>query len=244
MSIPIPAIDLIEGKCVRLSQGSYDKKVVYHDDPIDFARRVEGSGLTRLHVVDLDGARLGAIQNFRVVEKICNATSLHVDSGGGIQSEEDVRVLRECGVAQCSIGSIAIKKGEVFKEWITRFGASTFILCADVKGTCIAVSGWTEETKVEVVDFIKEYAEVGLTEILCTDISKDGLLQGPSFDLYRRILEQIPKTRLIASGGVASVQDVENLNELGVSGVIIGKALYEKKIGLGDLTRFMTRQVC
>lgn len=231
----IPAIDIIDGKCVRLTQGDYAKKKIYNEDPLEVALSFEGAGIRRLHLVDLDGAKAGRIINWKVLEKIAVKTGLKIDFGGGVKSEKDVQIIFDSGAAMATIGSMAVKQPEVFKEWLTRYGGERIFLGADVKDEQIAVSGWLEQTDIPVLDFIEEKMAQGVVQLFCTDISKDGLLQGPAIDLYRKILAKFPALNLVASGGVAGVEDVEKLREAGCSGVIIGKAIYEGKIRLSEL---------
>lgn len=234
----IPAIDIIEGKAVRLSQGDYSKKTIYNADPLEVAKEFEGAGLQYLHLVDLDGAKAGEIINWKVLEKIAGKTALKVDFGGGVKTNEAVRIAFECGAKQITGGSIAVKDRETFEGWIAAFGPDKIILGADTKDEKIAVQGWTESTDQWVVDFIQEYQQKGIEYVICTDISKDGMLQGPSTELYKRILGEVENIKLIASGGVSSMKDLEQLAELGMDGAIVGKAIYENKISLSDLSRF------
>ncbi|MBN7817234.1 1-(5-phosphoribosyl)-5-[(5-phosphoribosylamino)methylideneamino]imidazole-4-carboxamide isomerase [Algoriphagus pacificus] len=235
----IPAIDLIGGKCVRLSQGDYSSKKEYHDDPLEMAKRFEGAGIQRLHLVDLDGAKAKKIVNGDVLERITSGTSLQLDFGGGIQSDEEIEKAFEFGAKQVTGGSIAVKNPELFGGWITRFGADKIILGADAKNRKIAVGGWEETTSVDLIPFIKDYVEKGISYVICTDVAKDGLLQGPSTDLYKEILEEIPGVKLIASGGVSSVKDLEELEKIGVYGTIVGKAYYEGRVTLEELAAFV-----
>ena len=234
----IPAIDIIDGKCVRLTQGDFSQKTEYSNNPAEVAKAIENTGVRKLHVVDLDGAKQKKIINHKTLEAIVKATSLDVDFGGGLQSNEDVQIAFDCGAKQITGGSIAIKNRPLFEEWIAKFGAEKIILGADVRNEMVAVSGWQEVSNVSVFDFIKSYLEIGLQYIFCTDVAKDGLLQGPSFDLYQKIRDQFPEAKLIASGGVTTVADVDKLNEMGVYGAIIGKAYYEGKIKLEDLKSY------
>uniref|UniRef100_UPI0025828243 1-(5-phosphoribosyl)-5-[(5- phosphoribosylamino)methylideneamino]imidazole-4- carboxamide isomerase n=1 Tax=Algoriphagus sp. TaxID=1872435 RepID=UPI0025828243 len=234
----IPAIDLIGGKCVRLSQGDYSSKKEYHDDPLEMAKRFEGAGITRLHLVDLDGAKAKKIVNGDVLERICSGTSLKVDFGGGIQADEEIEKAFSLGAKQVTGGSIAVKNPTLFDEWITKYGSEKIILGADAKNKKIAVGGWEETTSVELIPFIQSYFDKGIRYVICTDVAKDGLLQGPSVDLYREILQEIPELKLIASGGVSSVKDLEELEEVGVYGAIVGKAYYEGRVTLEELAAF------
>lgn len=233
-----PAIDLIGGKCVRLSQGDYSSKKEYHDDPLEMAKRFEGVGIRRLHLVDLDGAKAKKIINGEVLERICAGTSLQVDFGGGIQADEEIEKAFSLGAKQVTGGSIAVKNPLLFDEWITKYGSEKIILGADAKDKMIAVGGWEETTTVELIPFIKGYVAKGLSYVICTDVAKDGLLQGPSTELYQEILQEIPGLKLIASGGVSSVKDLEDLEKCGVYGAIVGKAYYEGRVTLEELASF------
>lgn len=234
----IPAIDLIDGQCVRLTQGDYSQKKIYHDSPLEMAKRFEDAGIKRLHLVDLDGAKAKRIINGDVLRSIASGTSLKVDFGGGVQSDEDIALAFSLGAHQVTGGSIAVKNPVLFDAWIQQFGGEKIILGADAKDRKIAVSGWQETSGEEVISFIKKYFAKGLSHVICTDVAKDGLLQGPSLDLYRDILSEIPGIRLIASGGVAGVKDLEDLQKIGVYGAIVGKAYYEGKITLEQLASF------
>jgi phosphoribosylformimino-5-aminoimidazole carboxamide ribotide isomerase len=234
----IPAIDLIGGKCVRLSQGDYSSKKEYHDDPLEMAKRFEGVGIRRLHLVDLDGAKAKKIVNADVLQRICAGTSLQVDFGGGIQADEELEKAFELGAKQVTGGSIAVKNRVLFESWIVKHGAGKIILGADAKDRKIAVGGWEETTSVDLIPFIKDYVTKGINYVICTDVAKDGLLQGPSAELYREILQEIPGVKLIASGGVSSVKDLEELEKIGVYGTIVGKAYYEGRVTLEELAAF------
>jgi phosphoribosylformimino-5-aminoimidazole carboxamide ribotide isomerase len=234
----IPAIDLIGGKCVRLSQGDYQRKTDYHDDPLEMAKRFEGAGLTRLHLVDLDGAKAKKIVNGDVLERICSVTSLVVDFGGGLQSEEELQKAFAFGAQQVTGGSIAVKNPSLFEAWLATYGSEKIILGADAKDKKIAVGGWEETTSLELIPFIATYYKKGIRQVICTDVAKDGLLQGPSVDLYAEILQELPGLNLIASGGVSSIRDLEELQKIGVYGVIVGKAYYEGRLSLEDLASF------
>lgn len=233
----IPAIDLIDGKCVRLSQGDYEAKKVYNEDPLEVAKMFEGAGIRRLHLVDLDGAKAKHIVNQSVLEKIASNTSLVIDFGGGVQSDEDLEIAFNSGASMVTGGSIAVRNKELFTSWITRYGADKIILGADCKDHKIAVSGWQEATSVEVIPFICDYNQKGISKVVCTDISKDGMLQGPSIDLYKDILNVFPNLYLIASGGVSCFQDILDLEKSGVPAVILGKAIYENRVTLKELSR-------
>lgn len=233
----IPAIDLIDGKCVRLSQGDYEAKKVYNEDPLEVAKMFEGAGIRRLHLVDLDGAKAKHIVNQSVLEKIASNTSLIIDFGGGVQSDEDIEIAFNSGASMVTGGSIAIRNKELFTSWITKYGADKIILGADCKDHKIAVSGWQEATSVEVIPFIGDYNQKGISKVVCTDISKDGMLQGPSIDLYKDILNVFPNLYIIASGGVSCFQDILDLEKSGVPAVILGKAIYENRVTLKELSR-------
>jgi len=234
----IPAIDIIDGKCVRLVQGDYSQKKIYNEHPLEVAMQFEDAGLERLHLVDLDGAKAGAVKNWKVLETIAGKTSLVIDFGGGIKTEKDVQIVFNSGAKWATVGSIAVKNKEEFVKWILQFGPEKFLLGADVKDEKIAVSGWTETTEVNIFDFLQQYTGEGISNVFCTDVSKDGLLAGPSLDLYKKIIERFPSLHFIASGGVSNMKDVEDLAEIGCSGAIIGKAIYENRISLEDLQVF------
>jgi phosphoribosylformimino-5-aminoimidazole carboxamide ribotide isomerase len=238
----IPAIDIIDGKCVRLVQGDYSQKKIYNEHPLEVAMQFEDAGLERLHLVDLDGAKAGAVKNWKVLETIAGKTSLVIDFGGGIKTEKDVQIVFNSGARWATVGSIAVKNKDEFIKWILQFGAEKFLLGADVKDEKIAVSGWTETTEVNIFDFLQQYTGQGITHVFCTDVSKDGLLAGPSLDLYKKIIEHFPALLFIASGGVSNMKDVEDLAEIGCSGAIIGKAIYENRIALEDLQVFSTNK--
>lgn len=233
----IPAIDIIDGKCVRLTQGDYNKKTVYNAHPLEVAKQFEDAGLTRLHLVDLDGAKAGAIKNWKVLETIAGKTKMVIDFGGGIKTEKDVNIVFESGAALATVGSIAVKDEAMFTRWLEKFGADVFLLGADVKDEKIAVAGWLETTDIWIYDFIEKYIEKGVQQIFCTDVSKDGKLEGPSTDLYKNIITKFPSLHFIASGGVSSIPDLEDLREIGCKGVIIGKAIYEGRISLQQLSK-------
>ncbi len=233
----IPAIDIIEGKCVRLTQGDYGQKKIYNEKPLEVAMQFEDAGLTRLHLVDLDGAKARKIINWKVLEIIASKTRLHVDFGGGVQSEEDIRVAFECGAKQVTGGSVAVKQPALFEQWLTEFGSEKIILGADAKNEKIAVSGWEEGTELWIYDFLEKYVEKGVRYAISTDVAKDGLLQGPSFDLYRMMQEKCPDLHIIASGGVSNMKDIEQLAEMNLYGVIVGKAIYEGRVTLNELRK-------
>ncbi len=231
----IPAIDIIEGKCVRLTQGDYEQKKFYNEHPLEVAKEFEGAGLQRLHLVDLDGAKAGAVKNWKVLETLASKTKLIIDFGGGIKKEEDIKIVFNSGAAFATIGSLAVKNEFEFVKWLLIFGAGKFLLGADVKEEKIAVSGWLETTDIWIYDFIQKYIEHGVQQIFCTDVSKDGKLEGPSIELYKKIIIKFPKLHFIASGGVSSIKDLEELKTIGCKGVIVGKAIYEGRINLKDL---------
>jgi phosphoribosylformimino-5-aminoimidazole carboxamide ribotide isomerase len=235
----IPAIDIIDGKCVRLTHGDYSQKKIYNKHPLDVAREFEDAGIKRLHLVDLDGAKAGAVKNWKVLETLAAKTSLVIDFGGGIKTEKDVQIVFDGGAAFATVGSIAVKDEKTFSDWLTTFGADKFLLGADVKKERITVSGWTEETEIWIYEFIEKYIGKGMKQIFCTDVSKDGALQGPSTELYKSIVEKFPELHFIASGGVSSIDDVYQLREIGCKGVIIGKAIYEGRIELNELKKIM-----
>ncbi|MBX2954736.1 MAG: 1-(5-phosphoribosyl)-5-[(5-phosphoribosylamino)methylideneamino]imidazole-4-carboxamide isomerase [Cyclobacteriaceae bacterium] len=231
----IPAIDIIDGQCVRLSQGDYAQKKVYETNPVAVARSFEEAGLEYLHLVDLDGAKQGKVTNWKVIEAICKNTSLKVDFGGGIKTKSEIRQLLELGVKQVNLGSVAVKEPEKVSIWIDEFGADKIILSADVREERIAISGWTETSSLSIQDFIANYQTIGITYVTCTDISKDGMLSGPNVDLYTKLLKQFPSLNLIASGGVSSLDNLKQLKAAGLYGAIVGKAIYEGRIGLTEL---------
>lgn len=234
----IPAIDLIDGKCVRLSQGDYSLKKVYNEHPLEVAKMFADAGIRRLHLVDLDGAKANHIVNHKVLQTIAAKTNLIIDFGGGLKSDDDLRIAFECGASMITGGSIAVKNPAIFISWIEKFGADKIILGADVKDEKIAVGGWLETTSIELMPFINNYIVKGINKVICTDISKDGMLQGPAIELYKKILAENPDLCLIASGGVSSVRDIEILMENKVPAIITGKAIYEGKIKLTELKRF------
>jgi phosphoribosylformimino-5-aminoimidazole carboxamide ribotide isomerase len=231
----IPAIDIIEGKCVRLTQGDYNQKKVYNENPLEVAKEFEDAGLKRLHLVDLDGAKASQVKNWKVLEAIAAKTSLVIDFGGGVKAEKDVQIIFDSGGAMVTIGSMAVKDEETFVSWVKKYGAEKFLLGADVKDEKIAVHGWLETTDVWIYDFIQKYIDHGVQQIFCTDVAKDGALQGPSVELYKSIIQKFPELHFIASGGVSNIEDVYQLEEINCKGVIIGKAIYEGRISLKDL---------
>ncbi|TFU92917.1 1-(5-phosphoribosyl)-5-[(5-phosphoribosylamino)methylideneamino]imidazole-4-carboxamide isomerase [Barnesiella sp. WM24] len=233
----IPAIDIIDGKCVRLTKGDYDSSRVYDDNPVEIAKRFCDAGCRRIHVVDLDGARSSHIVNYRTLESIASKTSLDIDFGGGLKSDEDVRIAFDCGASMITGGSVAVKSPELFLGWLGRYGAQKVILGADVNGGKVATDGWLEQSEHDLLEFIKDYYEKGIRQIISTDISVDGTLSGPSVEMYRSMMSVLPDARIIASGGVSSLDDIMRLENAGVPAVIVGKAIYEGRITLKDLER-------
>ncbi len=238
----IPAIDIIDGKCVRLTQGDYAQKKIYNEHPLEVARQFEDLGLERLHLVDLDGAREGSVQNWKVLEAIASKTELRIDFGGGIKKEEDLKIVFESGACYATIGSLAVKEEVVFTQWLQSYGADRFLLGADVRGENIAINGWMETTAINIYSFLEKYLARGIRQVFCTDVSRDGKLEGPSVALYQKILTRFPTIFFIASGGVSSVLDLENLRSIGCKGAIVGKAIYEGKISLQELSDFSSRR--
>lgn len=235
----IPAIDIIDGKCVRLTQGDYSLKKVYNEHPLEVALQFQDAGLRRLHLVDLDGARAKAVKNWKVLEDLATRTSLTIDFGGGLNSEKDVRIVFESGAQYATVGSIAVRNENELERWLLIFGANRFLLGADVKEKKIAIHGWTETSAIDLFDFIENYRSKGIEQIFCTDISKDGKLEGPATELYREVIGRFPDLYFIASGGVASIDDLETLASLPCSAAIVGKAIYENRISLADLRNFI-----
>ncbi len=240
----IPAIDIIDGKCVRLSKGDYNTKKIYNENPLEVAKQFEAHGIEYLHLVDLDGAKSSEIVNHKILESIASKTSLKIDFGGGLKSDKDLEIAFESGANQITGGSIAVKNKEVFLSWIEKYGSEKIILGADAKDEKVAVSGWLEESDKELIPFIKSYLAEGINYVICTDISKDGMLEGPSFKLYEKILKQTnteanSKISLIASGGISTFNELPQLAEMGCEGTIIGKAIYENKISLKQLEEFI-----
>ncbi len=236
----IPAIDLIDGKCVRLSQGDYNQKTVYNENPLEVALMFEGSGIRRLHLVDLDGAKAKYIVNYKVLEQISTKTNLVIDFGGGLKSDKDLEIAFNSGAQMVTGGSIAVKEREKFLRWFEKYGREKIILGADAKDGKIAVSGWLETTELPVVGFISEFHKKGLRKVISTDISRDGMLTGPAFELYAEIQKTLPQVEIIASGGIASMENIQKLNDMGVPGVIVGKAIYENRISLNEIERFQS----
>ncbi|VXC20217.1 1-(5-phosphoribosyl)-5-[(5-phosphoribosylamino)methylideneamino]imidazole-4-carboxamide isomerase [Maribacter litoralis] len=235
----IPAIDIIDGKCVRLSKGDYDTKKIYNENPLEVAKEFEAHGIKHLHLVDLDGAKSKHIVNHKVLEQIATKTGLQIDFGGGLKTDEDLRIAFESGARQITGGSIAVKDPETFLGWIEKHGADKIILGADAMDEKVAVSGWLEESKEELIPFIQSYQSKGIQYVICTDISKDGMLEGPSFELYSRILSQTSDLKLIASGGISTFDELPKLAEMGCEGTIIGKAIYENRISLKQLESYI-----
>lgn len=233
----IPAIDIIEGKCVRLTHGDYAQKKIYNEHPLEVARQFEDAGLRRLHLVDLDGAKAGAVKNWKVLETLAGKTAMVIDFGGGIKSEKDVQIVFDSGAALATVGSIAVKEKDTFVQWLQKWGAEKFLLGADVKGEKLTISGWLEQTEIWIYDFIEDYLQKGVQQVFCTDVSKDGALEGPSTELYQNIIQKFPDLHFIASGGVSSLDDVYQLQDIGCEGVIIGKAIYEGRVQLADLKK-------
>lgn len=235
----IPAIDIIEGKCVRLSKGDYDTKKIYSENPLEVAKNFEAHGIQYLHLVDLDGAKSKHIVNHKILEQIASKTTLKIDFGGGLKTNDDLRIAFESGARQITGGSIAVKDKETFTNWIEYYGTDKVILGADAMDEKVAVSGWQEESSEELIPFIKVYLQKGITYVICTDISKDGMLEGPSFGLYKRILNDCEGIKLIASGGISTFNELPKLLEMGCEGTIIGKAIYENRISLKQLEKFI-----
>ncbi len=235
----IPAIDIIEGKCVRLTKGDYSTKIVYNEDPVEVAKQYEDHGISYLHLVDLDGAKSKGIVNHRILERIASETSLEVDFGGGLKSDEDVRIAFESGASQVTGGSIAVRLPETFLRWLQQYGKERIILGADAREGKIAIGGWLESSDESVIPFINNYTERGINYVICTDIGKDGMLSGPAFDLYEEILSENKNVKLIASGGISAFDELPRLKEIGCEGVIIGKAIYENRITLKQLENYI-----
>ncbi|MGY8914435.1 MAG: 1-(5-phosphoribosyl)-5-[(5-phosphoribosylamino)methylideneamino]imidazole-4-carboxamide isomerase [Flavobacteriales bacterium] len=238
----IPAIDIIDGKCVRLSKGDYDTKKIYNEHPLEVAKEFEAHGIEYLHLVDLDGAKSKHIVNHKVLEEIASNTSLKIDFGGGLKTDEDLQIAFNSGAQQITGGSIAVKDRDTFITWIQKYGPDKIILGADAKNEKVAVSGWLEDSNEELIPFIQSYQKEGIFYVICTDISKDGMLEGPSFDLYSKILREVgPKLKLIASGGISSFDELPKLAEMGCEGTIIGKAIYEGRISMKQLEEFILK---
>nr|WP_198999754.1 1-(5-phosphoribosyl)-5-[(5-phosphoribosylamino)methylideneamino]imidazole-4-carboxamide isomerase [Flavobacterium sp. ASV13] len=235
----IPAIDIIDGKCVRLSKGDYDTKIIYNENPLEVAKSFEAHGIEYLHLVDLDGAKSSKIVNYKILEQIATQTGLKIDFGGGLKSDDDLRIAFESGANQITGGSIAVKNRVIFEKWISEYGSDKIILGADAKDEKIAVSGWLEESNEDLIPFIQDYQTKGIQYVICTDIAKDGMLEGPSFDLYSKILAEAKGVKLIASGGISTFDELPKLAELGCEGTIIGKAIYEGRITLKQLENYI-----
>lgn len=234
----IPAIDIMDGKCVRLTQGNFKKKKIYSEDPLEVALQFQNADLEYLHLIDLDGAREGEVVNWDVIYELQEKTALQIDYGGGVKTDEDVARLMELDIYQINIGSIAIREPEKFKRWMNEYGASNFILSADVKGENVMINGWLEPTDLRLFELVEDYMKSGLEYLTCTDISTDGMLEGPNFTLYEKLRQRFPDLKITASGGISSLDDLKKLKSIGVYGSIIGKALYEHKIELADLKPF------
>lgn len=239
----IPAIDIIDGSCVRLTQGDYNQKTVYSSHPIDVAKQFEDHGIHTLHLVDLDGAKNGKITNLGVLESITKHTNLQIDFGGGVKTSQDVQQILNAGATWVTIGSLAVKHPEIIQEFIQTYGAEKFMLGADVKNELLQIHGWIESTQVHVHEFIAKYLKIGVKRFFCTDISKDGMMKGPALDLYKKIIATFPEIFLIASGGVSSLNDLDYLKACGCKAVIVGKAIYEGKISLAELNQWNQQNV-
>jgi phosphoribosylformimino-5-aminoimidazole carboxamide ribotide isomerase len=233
----IPAIDIIGGKCVRLEQGDYNRQKLYNEHPLEVAKQFEDAGIRRLHLVDLDGAKAGKVKNWKVLETIASKTSLEIDFGGGIKTEQDLEIVFSSGSAFCTIGSLAVKEELLFVGWLKEYGAQRFLLGADVRDEKIAINGWTETTELLLFDFLDKYIANGIRQVFCTDISKDGKLEGPALGLYKKIVQKFPGLYFIASGGISSMEDLDSLEATGCKAAIIGKAIYEGRILLKDLIK-------
>lgn len=238
----VPAIDMIEGKCVRLTQGDYDTQKIYNESPLEVAKQFQDAGVTRLHMVDLDGAKAGHIVNYRMLEKVASHTDLSIDFGGGLKSDDDLHIAFDCGAQMVTGGSIAVKNPDLFLRWITRYGSERIILGADAKEKKIAISGWKEGTAIDLIPFIKDYQSKGISKVICTDIARDGMLQGPAVKLYQEMQQEMPGLYVIASGGVSSMGDIERLEEANIPAVIFGKAIYEGRISLKEIETFIVRK--
>lgn len=235
----IPAIDLIDGQCVRLKKGDYSQKTIYEKDPLTVAKRFEDNGIRRLHLVDLDGAKARHVVNDKVLERIASNTNLTIDFGGGVKTDKDIERIFNAGAEMVTVGSIAVQNRELFNDWLARYGGEKIILGADIKENFIAISGWYDVTDITLEDFLAGYIESGVKNVLCTDITKDGMLEGTALELYDKLQKQFPQLYIIASGGISDVSEIRHLNEIGVYGVIIGKALYEGRIKLEELKEFL-----
>ncbi len=235
----IPAIDIIEGKCVRLTKGDYSTKKIYNESPLEVAKAFENSGIEYLHLVDLDGAKAKHIVNYKVLEQIASKTKLKIDFGGGLKSNEDLKIAFNSGASQITGGSIAVSNSETFEQWLSKYGSEKIILGADTNNGKIAINGWLDESNLEIIPFVNNYQTKGISYVICTDISKDGMLEGPSFELYKTILNTVENIKLIASGGISKYDELPQLKALGCEGVIIGKAIYENRISLKQLEQFI-----
>jgi phosphoribosylformimino-5-aminoimidazole carboxamide ribotide isomerase len=235
----IPAIDIIDGKCVRLTKGDYGTKIIYNENPLEVAQEFEASGIKRLHLVDLDGAKLKKVVNYKVLEKIASKTNLTIDFGGGVQSDKDLNMVFEFGASQVTGGSIAVKNQEKFIEWIQTYGGDKIILGADAKNEQIAISGWEENSGKDIYTFLEKYVEEGIKYTISTDVDKDGALQGPSYTLYQKLKDKFDQLHIIASGGVSQMTDIDKLAEQKLYGVIVGKAIYEGRISLKQIENFI-----
>lgn len=231
----IPAIDIINGQCVRLTQGDYTRQTVYNTNPVEVAQQFEAAGICRLHMVDLDGAKAGAVQNMAVLEAVAKATNLQIDFSGGIKTTETVQTVLNAGAAMVAVGSIAVRDKDLLAGWVAQWGSQTFLVGADVLDEQVKISGWLEATGVNIYQFLQDMQSIGITQVFCTDIAKDGAMQGPSIDLYKNILQRFPALQLIASGGVSNLADAKVLKAIGCNGAIIGKAIYEGTVSITDL---------
>ena len=236
----IPAIDIIEGKCVRLTKGEYSSQKTYSENPLEIAKQLEDIGVKRLHMVDLDGAKSKHIVNHKVLETIANSTSLKIDFGGGIKSDADIHTAFDSGASLVTIGSVASTSPEMFMSWIDKYGTDKIILGADVRNGMISINGWKEDSQYSLFDFLDKYIEAGIINILCTEISRDGMLEGPATDLYKEIMQRYPNINLIASGGISCMKDIEVLNDNGIPSVVFGKAMYEERISMADIRNWLT----
>lgn len=235
----IPAIDIIEGKCVRLSKGDYNTKIIYNENPLEVAKSFEAHGIEYLHLVDLDGAKSSKIVNYKILEQIATQTKLKIDFGGGLKADSDLKIAFESGANQITGGSIAVKNRAVFEKWIETYGSDKIILGADAQNEKVAISGWLEDSNEDLIPFIEDYRSKSIKYVICTDIAKDGMLEGPSFELYSKIIEKVEGLNLIASGGISSFDELPKLAEIGCEGTIIGKAIYEGRISLKQLEKYI-----
>lgn len=240
----IPAIDIIEGKCVRLTQGDYKQKTIYNEDPLEVALQFQEYGIKRLHLVDLDGAKSGKIINHKTLETICTKTKLTVDFGGGIKTDADIKLAFDSGARMVTGGSIAVKNPSLFTQWLSEYGSQKIILGADVRNLKVAIHGWQDDSELTISELIKNYQPLHIKKVICTDISKDGAMQGPSFGLYQSLMDEFPEIEFIASGGVTTLSDLKMLKQMGLSGAIIGKAIYEGTISLKELSDFNASTYC